>query len=300
LFNVLGDLDGASTVLFSEGYASGMSPRMATGLAVVVCFDSGNIGPVMKVLAPRLEGVDKIILGDNDLVTNQRLADTLNGQMKDKIRYPAIGVDDVDQALQLKGRHRLDDVFHLTVNEVRSAEHFDLPRLYASIYKGDEVVHKVMINNGGMEKALSAAAESGAKVITPHFSDPQAYQKGWKDFNDLFDQEGEEAVCSQIAAAVDLVKGRAEAAKFVREVKHNLIEVVDPAPDGRYVGRILGRAGLHAVQEIGRDSVVVHPLNKLDRMPGNGVVNKIQYEHGQGRVVAGQDITHGRSNTLEG
>jgi antirestriction protein ArdC/phage/plasmid primase-like uncharacterized protein len=300
LFYVLGDIEGASTVLFCEGYASGKSPHMATGLAVVVCFDSGNIGPAMKALSSKLEGVDKIILGDNDLVTAQRLADTLNGQMRDKVQYPAIIAEYVDQALQTKTPYQLDEVFKLSVNEVRSAEHFDLPRWHACIYKGDEVVHKVMINNGGMEKALSAAAETGAKVITPHFSDPDAYQKGWNDFNDLRVQEGEEAVCSQIAAAVDLVKGRAEAARFVREAKHNLIEVVDPAPDGRYVGVMLGRVGMHAVQDIGRDAVVAHPLNKLDKVPGEGVVTKIQYEHGRGRVVGGQDISRGKSNSLEG
>lgn len=319
LFYVLGSLDGASTVLFGEGYATCVSTHMATGLPVVICFDSGNIEAVIKLLEPKLAGVDKIICGDNDLVTYERLAKTLNGPMREKCGYPEIAASDVERAVFCSGErshvfsldqamatggsrdvwHALQDKFPLhlggdfwmVVNEDRGMDHFELPRLHAQIFRGTDSVHKVMVNNAGMEKALGAAASTGAKVVTPHFKDQDAYQKGWKDFNDLHVYEGLEQVCAQIGAAVDLLKGREEAARFVRETKHNLIEVAEPAPDGRYVGVVIGRAGFHAVQDVGRNAAVAHPLNSLDRVPNAGEMTRIQYEGGRGKVTAGQALT---------
>lgn len=318
LFYVLGSMDGASTVLFGEGYATCASMHMATGLPVVICFDSGNIEAVIKLFEPRLAGVDKIICGDNDLVTHERLARTLNGPMREKCGYPEITSSDVERAVLCSGErshvlsldlatatggnmdvwHALQDKFPLhlggdfwmVVNEDRGADHYELPRLHAQIFRGTESVHKVMVNNAGMEKALGAAASTGAKVVAPHFKAPDAYQKGWKDFNDLHVQEGLEQVCAQIGAAVDLLKGREEAARFVREAKHNLIEVAEPAPDGRYVGVVIGRAGFHAVQDVGRNAAVAHPLNGLDRVPNAGEMTRIQYEGGRGKVTAGQAL----------
>lgn len=315
LFYVLGSISGASTVLFGEGYATCASMHMATGLPVVICFDSGNIESVIKMFEPRLVGVDKIICGDNDLVTNERLAKTLNGPMQEKCGYPEITASDVERAVFCSGErsyafsfdqatanggnldvwHALQDKFPLhlggdfwmVVREDRGVDHFELPRLHAQIFRGTESVHKVMVNNAGMEKALGAAASTGAKVVTPHFKDPDAYQKGWKDFNDLHVHESLEQVCAQIGAAVDLLKGREEAARFVRETKHNLIEVAEPAPDGRYVGVVIGRAGYHAVQDVGRNAAVAHPLNGLDRVPNAGEMARIQYKGGVGKVTAG-------------
>lgn len=323
LFCILGKIEGASTVLFAEGYATCASLHMATGLPVVICFDSGNIETVMTLLEPRLAGADKIICGDNDLVTHARLVQTLNGPMREKCGYPKITEEDVSRAafysaersyagpfdhavetngnmdvlgkLQNKFALHLGSDYWLTVREDRSADHFELPRLYAEVFQGTKSVHKVMVNNVGMEKALKAAASTNAKVVAAHFKDPDAYGKGWKDFNDLHVREGLEQVCAQIGAAVDLLKGRAEAARFVRETKHNLIELAEPAPDGRYVGVVMGRAGFHAVQDVGRNAVVAHPLNGLDRVPNPGEVARIQYEGGRGRVLTGQDLGNGKN-----
>jgi len=286
LFYLLGSLEDATTVVFAEGYATAASIHKATGLTVIICFDSGNIPVVMRNLADRLTGVDKIIAGDNDLVTYSRLQNTLNNaKVREKEPYPEIQLDHIVAALKQDTPLLLGESgYAIKLREDRAAEHFEIPRIHAEVFKGETRILTTMINNAGMEKALGAAVEHNAKVIAPKFADPQAYDKGWKDFNDLHVHENLDQVRFQIGAAVDLVKGKEIAHQYVREGKYNLVELIEPAPDGRYVGQVVAQAGFHAIQDIGRHAAVAHPLNKLDKIPVTGSVARIQYQDGHGHV----------------
>lgn len=66
MFHVLGELDGATTIIIAEGIATAQSLRQATNLPVVVAFSSGNL-PGVAVAIRQLHGNAKIIVAaDND------------------------------------------------------------------------------------------------------------------------------------------------------------------------------------------------------------------------------------------
>lgn len=291
LFFVYGDLASASTVFFVEGYATGGSIHMATGMAVVVCFDSGNIEAAMHALRDKIPaGADKIICADNDLVEPWRLAATLNGKKREQLGYPEVKEDLVEFCRATGEMMPLisDSDWLLKVNEIEDASHYEQTRLEAEIWltgpTGAERKHRAVVNNGGMEKALAAAAAEGAKVVSALFKDQNAYRNGHKDFNDLHKQEGLEAVQWQLASVVDLVKGRQFAEERARELKYNLIQVRPEENDARHTGKVVLHAGCHAVQEIGRNTAVAHAYANLDRVPPNGMT-QIKYRDGKGVVV---------------
>lgn len=68
-FHVIGRHDPLAPVVFVEGYATGASVHMATGLQVVVCFDAGNLEPVVAVFREQLPEQAFIVAADNDSQT---------------------------------------------------------------------------------------------------------------------------------------------------------------------------------------------------------------------------------------
>ena len=56
-------IEGNDVVALAEGYATGASVHMATGMSVLVCFDAGNMIEVAKALPP---GRQYVVCGDND------------------------------------------------------------------------------------------------------------------------------------------------------------------------------------------------------------------------------------------
>jgi len=72
-FHWIGDVPAAGAVLdvlVVEGYATGASAHMATGLPVAVAFDAGNLMPVAKALRDVLPHARICIAGDNDTETD--------------------------------------------------------------------------------------------------------------------------------------------------------------------------------------------------------------------------------------
>lgn len=65
-FNIVGDLHNSHAVCYCEGYATGCSIVMATGMAVIICFDAGNILPVMHETRELVAGKQIFIGADND------------------------------------------------------------------------------------------------------------------------------------------------------------------------------------------------------------------------------------------
>lgn len=303
-FFVVGKLEESDTILFGEGYATMATGYVCTGFPIVVCFDSGNIAAVMEALKDRTAHADKIIMSDNDLVTSKRVADTLNNAaVREKLGYPRVEAEVVDAALALNGKAvRIggeDGRYGLIASERRREEHYGLPRVYAEIVEmsePDRPLHKVAICNVGMEKALAAAEAHHAKAVAPSFLDSAAYEKGYKDFNDLQVYEGGDRVQLELAAVVDYVKGRRTVQMFAQEKGYNLIEFVDPEESGRYTGKIVGNVGAHAVQEVGRTEAAAHPIGLLDRVPTVDRPARIQYVGGQGKVddPVSRDKGHGR------
>jgi putative DNA primase/helicase len=56
-----------NTVIICEGYATGASIHQATGHAVVVAFDAGNLSPVAQGIRLKFPDMKIIIAADDDL-----------------------------------------------------------------------------------------------------------------------------------------------------------------------------------------------------------------------------------------
>lgn len=65
-FHTLGDISKGNTLIFCEGYATGASLHQATGYTVIICFDAGNLEPVIASLRPDYPQHTFIIAGDDD------------------------------------------------------------------------------------------------------------------------------------------------------------------------------------------------------------------------------------------
>jgi phage/plasmid primase-like uncharacterized protein len=65
-FHVLGSLAGSDRLYFCEGYATGASVHAATGKTAVVCFDAGNLAPVVASFRTAYPARSFIIAADND------------------------------------------------------------------------------------------------------------------------------------------------------------------------------------------------------------------------------------------
>lgn len=66
MFHVLGELDGATTIIIAEGIATAQSLREATGYPVVVSFSSGNLPLVATTIRSLCANAHIIVAGDND------------------------------------------------------------------------------------------------------------------------------------------------------------------------------------------------------------------------------------------
>ena len=65
-FELLGKLNPDDPLVFAEGVATAASVREATGLAMIVVFDAGNLQSVVKAFHEREPNRRVVIMGDND------------------------------------------------------------------------------------------------------------------------------------------------------------------------------------------------------------------------------------------
>jgi len=65
-FHLIANLKGNEPIIFVEGYATGATVHEATGNGVVVCFDAGNLDPVIKSFREKYHASKFIIAADND------------------------------------------------------------------------------------------------------------------------------------------------------------------------------------------------------------------------------------------
>ena len=82
---IIGDLNGAKTILECEGYATGASLYEATTLPVVIAFSASNLKPVAQNLRQRFPDATILLCGDHDE----------NGTGQTKAREAAEAVDGV-------------------------------------------------------------------------------------------------------------------------------------------------------------------------------------------------------------
>lgn len=290
-FHVLGSLAGAETVLFAEGYATCASLHMATQLPIVEVFDSGNIEAVLRALCPRLEGAEKIICADDDTVTQRKVERALNNETIRERFGLAGGIDagEIETALESREKVPLqaNPKCVLQLSYKWPQEHGGFKRVVGEIVNTETNDRlPILINNVGREKAWEAGQKHGAKVVAPVFSAAEAYEvRGLTDFNDLHKDEGLDQVRAQITAVVDLGRAKGIAVEAAKASIGETVTVMEPRDNQRYVGPVVANVGLHAVQDVGHQTAVAHPIAKLDRVPAVGATARIEYAQGCGKVL---------------
>lgn len=75
------------------------------------------------------------------------------------------------------------------------------------------------------------------------------------------------------------------AVKTARDKFGDEVVIQVPVDGKRTIGIVVTRTDFHMVQHIGKDSVVIHDLAKLDRAPAVGRDVAIKYTGGRGAVV---------------
>lgn len=282
-FHVIGDLKDASAVCFAEGYATGASVHMATGLPVVIVFDSGNITPAMGALAPALEGKGKIICGDDDVLPPGRVLRRLNGMLSaektfEKLQLSGLDADElVLDGVSRPAKHNPSCTVHLKEEPGLHG----VPRIVGEIRNSQTSgVLNVSLNNVGREKALAAAEQYGARAVFPSFA---SLDGGPTDFNDLHVREGLDVVKGQIGKVV-AIERPAPAPRVVQPSQQPSLQVFTPEPGGRYIGKIVAINETHLTQEIGRGIAVKHAREAVQGSAKLGASVEIAYSGGQARV----------------
>lgn len=283
-FHVLGDLIGSEVVCFGEGYATCASILMGTGYPVVECFDSGNLDAVMTSFAPYLEGAQKIVCGDDDVLTAEKIHITINKLVTSEHAGKVLGVISgvAEDELLFDGTARvLRTNADCSLSLAWQVGQEGVPRVVGEV-RNEETGQRipVLINNVGREKALAAAAAHGAIAIFPAFASMEGRPT---DFNDLHAREGLAEVHRQVVAGMRREMPEAVAQKSMGSD----VTLVEPTLSGRYTGTVLGNTLDHTVQDVGRMTAVAHDRRKLDVVPGEGTKARIVYSEGRGVVTTG-------------
>jgi putative DNA primase/helicase len=216
-------LSCAPMVAFAEGYATGSSVYEATGIPVVVAFDSPNLPDVFNAVAERLPSEQpKVICADNDQYFVDKLVERISSDLRlvSDSRYHSAGVPvlaDGDRQVRLvalKGL-RADGEWHEsehgkyrfrleTTNRARNGEEHVQPIVVAAtaeIVDSSGKMVRLTMQNAGLNAAEKAAATHAAHIAVPLFADPQLNARP-TDFNDLVKVGGQASVHRSMERAI--------------------------------------------------------------------------------------------------
>lgn len=190
--HLVGELrEGCSLLAFGEGYATCASAHMATGWPVVVCFDAGNLLPVMLEYRKLYPELAFAVLADDDRHLYARLIE----------RLAKHGIKASEEEL----RHSMDrdwqipDGPQVVLKAGWTADPQGVMRIEGTLSVNGEA-RTLLLENAGQAKAHAAARRCKARVFTPFFADRAAKATDW---NDLHCMAGLEAVREQLHAALD-------------------------------------------------------------------------------------------------
>lgn len=228
-FHIIGadsvaELANVPIVGFAEGYATGASVFEATGIPVVIGFDSGNLPDVVKAVSERLpKEQTKLICADND----QFFADKLIARVADMLgpehaihdierssvavlqdgqrsvrNVPLRGVADDNEWHQAReGKYRFRTETVSVDRDGAALPDTTVALVSADIVDGDGKMTRLTMYNAGLAAAEKAAAMCDAHIAVPAFTFDQFAARP-TDFNDLAALGGREAVSNAIASAL--------------------------------------------------------------------------------------------------
>jgi putative DNA primase/helicase len=201
-FHLVGEVAPDKPLAFAEGYATAATGHMAMGWPVVVCFDAGNIEPVMAQWRKLYPDQPFVVLADDDRHLLQRLCERLArlgisatpaelGKLAEEHEWsvPGVGPDGADQVVELKAGWAKDAC--------------SVPFIQGSITV-DGQPRLLKLENAGRARAMAAAKRHKARVLLPSFRDAESQHTDW---NDLHVSAGLEEVREQLQRALDAPEG---------------------------------------------------------------------------------------------
>lgn len=157
-FFTIGTLDGGPFFV-CEGFATGASIHEATGVPVVIAFDSGNLPKVAKAMRERYPGASITIAGDNDTSgTGQKAAELAARESNAQIILPPIEGQDFND-LASSG-FDIKTILLPQTNRLKIIRSDDLPDEYTP---PDEVVQGLFV--GSEVSVLYGASNSGKTFL---------------------------------------------------------------------------------------------------------------------------------------
>lgn len=190
--HLIGDLkEGCTLLAFGEGYATCASVHMATAWPVVVCFDAGNLLPVMLEYRKLYPELAFAVLADDDRHLYARLIE--------RLAKHGIKASEEDLRQTMDRDWQIPDGPQVVLKAGWTADPNGVMRIEGTLAVNGEV-RQLMLENAGQAKAHAAARRCKARVFTPFFADRAAKATDW---NDLHCAAGLEAVREQLHAAVD-------------------------------------------------------------------------------------------------
>lgn len=190
--HLVGELTADAPLLaFGEGYATCASAHMATGWPAVVCFDAGNLAPVIAEYRKLYPDLLFVVLADDDRHLLRRLV----------ARLADVGIacteDDLRESMDRDWS--IPDGPSVVLKAGWRGDGVGVMRIEGTLAV-DGQVRQVMLENAGQARAFAAARRFGARVFTPFFADRAAPHTDW---NDLHCSAGLESVREQLVAALD-------------------------------------------------------------------------------------------------
>ena len=189
-FHLLGDIAADKPLAFAEGYATAATVHMATGWPVVMCFDAGNIEPVVAQWRKLYPDLQFVIAADDDRHVLQRLCERLG----------KVGVSvTVENFAPSAGGLRpmtweLPDERKVELQAGVSNDSNGVARVEGSITV-DGQAQMLRLENAGKAKAVACAKKHKAVVLLPRFPDRNFPGTDW---NDLHLLEGLDACGEQL------------------------------------------------------------------------------------------------------
>lgn len=190
--HLIGQLrEGVTVLAFAEGYATAASVHMAMGWPVVVCFDAGNLWPVLAAYRKLYPELQFVVAADDDRHLLPRLCERLG----------RLGILCPPAELQqsMDREWRVPDGPDVTLLAGWKGDATGVMRIEGTLtVNGAE--QPLLLENAGQAKAHAAARKFDARVITPVFADRASPATDW---NDLHCTAGLESVKAQVEAAME-------------------------------------------------------------------------------------------------
>lgn len=185
--HVIGNIAPEVPVLFAEGYATAASLHQACGFPVVVCFNAGNIEPVVKSFRELYPDSQFVICGDDDRHLTERYVARLA-----KFGITSVHIDGETRRYE---HPEFGDVYVSAKWETSKADQFAI--VGEIRYKRGEldVRQQLAIENAGRVAAAATAAKFRCRILLPKFANEKS---PGTDFNDLQVEESADMVARQI------------------------------------------------------------------------------------------------------